>query len=56
LDPTNEEQIREISDVRWCSIEQAVGLIRPYNVEKRTALEIAARRLAAKFGTPKAEK
>jgi 8-oxo-dGTP pyrophosphatase MutT (NUDIX family) len=41
-DPTNVEQRREIGDVRWCSLEDAMALIRPYNVEKRAVLQRAA--------------
>jgi len=59
LDPANEEQVREISDVRWCSETEALELIRPYNEEKRNVLRLAgrnvARLLAAKIGNPKAE-
>jgi 8-oxo-dGTP pyrophosphatase MutT (NUDIX family) len=42
LDPANIDQAREIGDVRWCSLEEALILIRPYNVEKRAVLERAA--------------
>lgn len=42
LDPTNVDQVREVGDVRWCSTEEALTLIRPYNVEKRAVLERAA--------------
>jgi len=52
MDPNNLDQRREISDVRWCSLEEARGLIREYNREKRAVLEAGARRVAAKFGTP----
>jgi len=56
VDPDNEEQIREISDVRWCSLEQAMSLIRPYSEEKRTVLsQAAARLLGKKIGSLKAE-
>ena len=41
LDPANIDQAREIGDVRWCSSEEAMALIRPYNVEKRAVLERA---------------
>ena len=41
LDPANIDQAREIGDVRWCSAEEALALIRPYNVEKRAVLERA---------------
>ena len=42
LDPTNPDQCREIGDVRWCSLEEAMALIRPYNVAKRAVLQRAA--------------
>ena len=42
MDETNVDQRREISDVRWCSLEAALTLIRPYNTEKRAVLEAAA--------------
>jgi 8-oxo-dGTP pyrophosphatase MutT (NUDIX family) len=38
MDETNAEQCREISDVRWCSFEEASALIRPYSVEKISVL------------------
>lgn len=38
LDPANADQRREIGDVRWCSTEEALALIRPYNAEKRAVL------------------
>lgn len=41
LDPSNVDQVREIGDVRWCTKEEALALIRPYNVEKRAVLERA---------------
>jgi 8-oxo-dGTP pyrophosphatase MutT (NUDIX family) len=50
MDPNNIDQRREISDVRWCSLEEACELIREYNREKRAVLEISARRVAMKFG------
>jgi len=42
LDPENVDQVREVGDVRWCSTEEALTLIRPYNVEKRAVLQRAA--------------
>jgi len=45
MDPTNQDQRREVSDVRWCSLEEALALIRPYNVEKRAVLIAAAQRV-----------
>lgn len=42
LDPENVDQVREVGDVRWCSTEEALALIRPYNVEKRAVLQRAA--------------
>lgn len=38
LDPANADQRREIGDVRWCSMEEALSLFRPYNTEKRSVL------------------
>jgi 8-oxo-dGTP pyrophosphatase MutT (NUDIX family) len=52
LDPTNTDQIREISDVRWCSLEEAVALIRPYNIEKRAVLLAAAGRIGGEIAGP----
>jgi 8-oxo-dGTP pyrophosphatase MutT (NUDIX family) len=46
MDPTNVDQRREVSDVRWCSLEEALALIRPYNVEKRAVLLTAAQRVS----------
>lgn len=37
-DPTNEHMKREIGDIRWCSLESALALIRHENVEKREVL------------------
>jgi len=45
MDNTNIDQQREISDVRWCTKEQALALIRPYNREKVGVLEAAIVRL-----------
>jgi 8-oxo-dGTP pyrophosphatase MutT (NUDIX family) len=50
MDPDNPDQAREISDVRWCSLEEALDMIRPYCVEKKAALRVAANRVEAKFG------
>jgi 8-oxo-dGTP pyrophosphatase MutT (NUDIX family) len=52
MDPMNVDQQREISDVRWCSYDEAMALIRDYNREKRGVLVRAAQRVAAKFGAP----
>ena len=46
LDPKNIDQVREISDVRWCTQEEGAALIREYNREKRAVLEAAAARVA----------
>lgn len=43
MDETNVDQRREISDVRWCTLEAAFALIRPYNAEKRAVLQAAAK-------------
>jgi len=45
MDDTNTDQRREISDVRWCSMEDATALIRPYSKEKLDVLRAAANRL-----------
>jgi 8-oxo-dGTP pyrophosphatase MutT (NUDIX family) len=42
LDPANADQRREVGDVRWCTTEEALALIRPYNAEKRAVLVRAA--------------
>lgn len=47
MDPANMDQRREVSDVRWCTLEEALELIRPYNVEKRAVLTTAASMVAA---------
>lgn len=38
VDPTNEHMRREVGDIRWCSVEEALARIRPENVEKREIL------------------
>jgi len=45
VDPGNADQQREVGDVRWCSVEEAMLLIRPYNTEKRAVLQLAATRV-----------
>lgn len=45
MDPMNVDQQREISDVRWCSFEEAQELIRDYNKEKRAVLATAMRKI-----------
>jgi 8-oxo-dGTP pyrophosphatase MutT (NUDIX family) len=52
MDPANIDQVREISDVRWCSTAAAVALIRPYNTEKRDVLVTAAKLLEPKIAGP----
>ena len=52
MDPTNIDQVREISDVRWCSTATALELIRPYNTEKRDVLLAAAKLLEPKITGP----
>ena len=47
VDPANPDQQREVSAVRWCGLEEAVRLIRPYNAEKRAVLQTAAERIAS---------
>jgi 8-oxo-dGTP pyrophosphatase MutT (NUDIX family) len=42
VDPGNPDQQREVGDVRWCTLEEAMTLIRPYNTEKRAVLQVAA--------------
>jgi len=46
VDPMNTDQNREISDVRWCTVEEAAALIRDYNTEKRAVLYAAAAAIA----------
>jgi len=41
LNPSNMDQMREVGDVRWCTFEEAMSLIRPYNTEKKSLLEKA---------------
>jgi len=48
MDETNVDQRREISAVRWCSMEEAIALIRPYNKEKLVVLEEGAIRIGSK--------
>ena len=50
LDPANAEQRREVGDVRWCTMDEAMALIRPYNVEKRAVLTRAAELVTAWLG------
>jgi hypothetical protein len=45
MDESNVDQRREISDVRWCTLDIAIALIRPYNREKLDVLQAAADRL-----------
>lgn len=45
VDPGNADQQREVGDVRWCSVEEALDLIRSYNTEKRAVLQLAAARV-----------
>jgi 8-oxo-dGTP pyrophosphatase MutT (NUDIX family) len=52
MDPSNVDQVREVSDVRWCSLEEALALIRPYNAEKRAVLQAAAGRIGAENAGP----
>ena len=47
MDPRNLDQVREISDVRWCTLEEGTALIREYNSEKRAVLALAAERVSA---------
>lgn len=41
LDPSNIDQMREVGDVRWCTFQEAMTMIRPYNTEKKSLLERA---------------
>ncbi len=45
LDPTNEHMRREVGDIRWCSVEEGLRLIRPENTEKREVLNRVSRLL-----------
>jgi 8-oxo-dGTP pyrophosphatase MutT (NUDIX family) len=47
VDPGNADQQREVGDVRWCQLEEAQRLIRPYNTEKRAVLQLAAVRVGS---------
>ena len=38
LDKTNHHMCQEIGDIRWCSVEEGLRLIRPENIEKREVL------------------
>ncbi len=42
MDPGNLDQQREVGAVRWCRMEDALALIRPYNTEKKEVLRSAA--------------
>ena len=42
LNPGNLDQQREISDVRWCTLDEALTLIRPYAKEKIEVLKQAS--------------
>jgi 8-oxo-dGTP pyrophosphatase MutT (NUDIX family) len=44
-DPTNELMKREVGDIRWCTLEEGLALIRPENSEKREILAQAHRLL-----------
>jgi 8-oxo-dGTP pyrophosphatase MutT (NUDIX family) len=37
----NPHMMREIGDIRWCSFEEAIALIRPAHIEKQTVLRQA---------------
>jgi 8-oxo-dGTP pyrophosphatase MutT (NUDIX family) len=45
LDPANEHMRREVGDIRWCSVEEGLRLIRPENTEKREVLNRVSRLL-----------
>jgi 8-oxo-dGTP pyrophosphatase MutT (NUDIX family) len=47
MDPFNIDQRREIGDLRWFSLIDALATIRPYNAEKRVVLQKAAEREAS---------
>jgi len=38
FDSTNKHMTQEIGDLRWCSVEEGLQLIRPENIEKREVL------------------
>jgi len=46
MDSNNLDQAREISDVRWSRLEEAIELIRPYSIEKKAVLLTAAKMVA----------
>ena len=37
-DLTNKNMTREVGDIRWCSLDESLSLIRSYNVEKKEVL------------------
>lgn len=37
-DTTNVNMTREVGDIRWCSLDESLNLIRSYNVEKKEVL------------------
>lgn len=48
FDPTNSHMVQEIGNIRWCSFDDALNLIRADNPEKREAL-IKVNKLLQKF-------
>lgn len=48
-DTVNPHMTREIGDIRWCSFEEAVALIRPAHVEKQAVLRKADAILKSMF-------
>jgi 8-oxo-dGTP pyrophosphatase MutT (NUDIX family) len=46
IDSTNKVMNREISDIKWLSFNDALNLIRPYNIEKRQILTVVNELLA----------
>jgi 8-oxo-dGTP pyrophosphatase MutT (NUDIX family) len=37
-DTTNVNMMREVGDIKWCSLDESLNLIRSYNVEKKEVL------------------
>lgn len=46
IDSSNKIMNREISDIKWVSYDEAMNLIRPYNIEKRQILSVVNELLA----------
>ena len=56
VDPTNVMQMREVGDIRWCTLEEAVEHIRPYNTEKISMLRSAHARIRESLSSDAAQR